>query len=110
MNNLHFWGSDAIGGVVYHNKSGLYKDKPFNIDFGFGLGSHRTRDASATISRLSRRAWFIMLSMEIANRTAGISVLSKNKFNYKALDGTSIPTGGTIERDGSIATMVRFRL
>ena len=45
------WGSDAIGGVVYiTTKSGLYKEKPLNIDFDLGLGSHRTRDASATIS------------------------------------------------------------
>ncbi|STO61131.1 cira protein [Canicola haemoglobinophilus] len=28
------WGSDAMGGVVYiTTKSGLYKGKPFNIDF-----------------------------------------------------------------------------
>lgn len=45
------WGSDAMGGVVYiTTKSGLYKDKPFNADFDFGTGSHRTRDGSVTLS------------------------------------------------------------
>ena len=45
------WGSDAMGGVIYiTTKSGLYKDKPFNVDFDFGTGSHRTRDASVTVS------------------------------------------------------------
>ena len=93
------WGSDAIGGVVYiTTKSGLYKDKPFNIDFDLGLGSHRTRDASATISGYQGGFYYALHGD--SHRTAGISVLSKDKFNYKALDGTSIPTGGAIERDG----------
>ena len=35
------WGSDAMGGVVYiTTKSGLYKDKEFNVDFDLGAGSH----------------------------------------------------------------------
>ena len=93
------WGSDAIGGVVYiTTKSGLYKEKPFNIDFDLGLGSHRTRDASATISGYQGGFYYALHGD--SHRTAGISVLSKDKFNYKALDGTSIPTGGAIERDG----------
>ena len=93
------WGSDAIGGVVYiTTKSGLYKEKPFNIDFDLGLGSHRTRDASATISGYQGGFYYALHGD--SHRTAGISVLSKDKFNYKALDGTSITTGGAIERDG----------
>ena len=93
------WGSDAIGGVVYiTTKSGLYKEKPLNIDFDLGLGSHRTRDASATISGYQGGFYYALHGD--SHRTAGISVLSKDKFNYKALDGTSIPTGGAIERDG----------
>ena len=33
------WGSDAMGGVVYiTTKSGLYKDKEFNVDFDLGAG------------------------------------------------------------------------
>ncbi len=93
------WGSDAIGGVVYiTTKSGLYKEKPLNIDFDLGLGSHRTRDASATISGYQGGFYYGLHGD--SHRTAGISVLSKDKFNYKALDGTSIPTGGAIERDG----------
>ena len=93
------WGSDAIGGVVYiTTKNGLYKEKPFNIDFDLGLGSHRTRDASATISGYQGGFYYALHGD--SHRTAGISVLSKDKFNYKALDGTSIPTGGAIERDG----------
>ena len=93
------WGSDAIGGVVYiTTKSGLYKDKPFNIDFDLGLGSHRTRDASATISGYQSGFYYALHGD--SHRTTGISVLSKDKFNYRALDGTSIQTGGAIERDG----------
>ena len=93
------WGSDAIGGVVYiTTKSGLYKDKPFNIDFDLGLGSHRTRDASATISGYQNGFYYALHGD--SHRTTGISVLSKDKFNYRALDGTSIQTGGAIERDG----------
>lgn len=45
------WGSDAMGGVVYiTTKSGLYKDKLFNVDFDLGTGSHGTVDGSATVS------------------------------------------------------------
>ena len=93
------WGSDAIGGVVYiTTKSGLYKEKPLNIDFDLGLGSHRTRDASATISGYQNGFYYALHGD--SHRTTGISVLSKDKFNYRALDGTSIQTGGAIERDG----------
>ena len=93
------WGSDAIGGVVYiTTKSGLYKEKPLNIDFDLGFGSHRTRDASATISGYQNGFYYALHGD--SHRTTGISVLSKDKFNYRALDGTSIQTGGAIERDG----------
>lgn len=93
------WGSDAIGGVVYiTTQSGLYKEKPLNIDFDLGFGSHRTRDASATISGYQNGFYYALHGD--SHRTTGISVLSKDKFNYRALDGTSIQTGGAIERDG----------
>ncbi|AUI65407.1 MULTISPECIES: TonB-dependent siderophore receptor [Glaesserella] len=92
------WGSDAIGGVIYiTTKSGLYKDKPFNVDFDFGTGSHGTYDASATVSGHHNNFYYALHGD--SHRTRGISVMSKDKFNYTAQDGTSITTGGAVERD-----------
>ena len=93
------WGSEAVGGVVYiTTKSGLYKDKPFNVDFDFGLGSHNTRDASATISGYDNGFYYALHGD--SHRTRGISVASKDTFRYTANDGSSIVTGGATEKDG----------
>lgn len=92
------WGSDAIGGVVYiTTKSGLYKDKPFNVGFDLGTGSHGTYDASATVSGYNNGFYYALHGD--SHRTRGISVLSKDKFYYTATDGTPVQTGGAIERD-----------
>lgn len=92
------WGSDAIGGVVYiTTKTGLYKDKPFNIDFNLGAGSHGTYDASATVSGFNNGFYYSMNSS--SGRSRGISVMSADKFYYKALDGDDVDTGGATERD-----------
>lgn len=93
------WGSEAVGGVVYiTTKSGLYKDKPFNVDFDFGLGSHNTRDASATISGYDNGFYYALHGD--SHRTRGISVASKDTFRYTANDGSRIVTGGATEKDG----------
>ena len=66
------WGSDAMGGVVYiTTKSGLYKDKPFNIDFDFGTGSHRTLDGSVTVSGYNKGFYYALQGD--SHKTAGIS-------------------------------------
>lgn len=93
------WGSEAVGGVVYiTTKSGLYKDKPFNVDFDFGLGSHNTRDASATVSGYDNGFYYALHGD--SHRTRGISVASKDTFRYTANDGSRIVTGGATEKDG----------
>ncbi|MGQ9445925.1 TonB-dependent receptor plug domain-containing protein [[Pasteurella] aerogenes] len=93
------WGSDAIGGVVYiTTKSGLYKDKPFNVDFDFGMGSHDTYDGSATISGYNNGFYYSIHGD--SHKTRGISVMSLDDFNYTSLDGDPISTGGATERDG----------
>lgn len=93
------WGSEAVGGVVYiTTKSGLYKDKPFNVDFDFGLGSHNTHDASATISGYDNGFYYALHGD--SHRTRGISVASKDTFRYTANDGSRIVTGGATEKDG----------
>lgn len=92
------WGSDAMGGVIYiTTKSGLYKDKPFNVDFDLGTGSHRTRDASATISGYQDGFYYAVHGD--SHRTAGISAKSSHSFNYTAVDGTAVKTGGMQEKD-----------
>ncbi|STO71002.1 cira protein [Canicola haemoglobinophilus] len=66
------WGSDAMGGVVYiTTKSGLYKGKPFNIDFDFGAGSHRTLDGSVTVSGYNKGFYYALQGD--SHKTAGIS-------------------------------------
>ena len=93
------WGSDAMGGVVYiTTKSGLYKDKPFNADFDFGTGSHRTRDGSVTIS--GQQNGFYYAIHGDSHRTTGISAASNNIFSYTNISGktkTNIPAS---EKDG----------
>ena len=92
------WGSDAMGGVIYiTTKSGLYKDKPFNVDFDFGTGSHRTRDASVTVSGQNNGFYYAVHGD--SHRTHGISAISSNTFHYTAENGTQFTTGGAVEKD-----------
>ena len=92
------WGSDAMGGVIYiTTKSGLYKDKPFNVDFNLGTGSHGTYDGSATISGYQNGFYYALNGN--SHRTRGISALSSDTFRYTAQNGTAITTGGAKERD-----------
>ncbi|OOH89599.1 cobalamin receptor [Pasteurellaceae bacterium 15-036681] len=89
------WGSDAMGGVVYiTTKSGLYKDKPFNIDFDLGTGSKGTYDATATISGYNEGFYYALQGD--SHRTRGISAMSKDKFYYTGKNGTkNVPTSST---------------
>lgn len=92
------WGSDAMGGVIYiTTKSGLYKDKPFNVDFDFGTGSHGTVDGSATISGYNKGFYYSVHGD--SHRTRGISAQSADKFAYKSVTGNDFTTGGYSERD-----------
>ena len=92
------WGSDAMGGVIYiTTKSGLYKDKPFNVDFDFGIGSHRTRDASVTVSGQHNGLYYSVHGD--SHRTRGISAISSDTFYYTAENGTPFSTGGAVEKD-----------
>lgn len=92
------WGSDAMGGVIYiTTKSGLYKDKPFNVDFDFGTGSHGTYDASATVSGYNEGFYYAVHGD--SHRTKGISAYSTNRFGYTAQNGTAVHTGGAVEKD-----------
>ena len=93
------WGSDAMGGVVYiTTKSGLYKDKPFNVDFDFGTGSHRTRDGSVTVSG-QQNGFYYALHGD-SHRTSGISARSKNVFNYTSVSGATSTNIPASEKDG----------
>ena len=93
------WGSDAMGGVVYiTTKSGLYKDKPFNVDFDFGTGSHRTRDGSVTLSG-QQNGFYYALHGD-SHRTSGISARSKNVFNYTSVSGVKSTNVPATEKDG----------
>lgn len=92
------WGSDAMGGVIYiTTKSGLYKEKPFNVDFDLGTGSHGTYDGSATISGYNEGFYYALNGN--SHRTRGISAISADTFNYTTEDGTAVQTGGAKERD-----------
>ncbi|MCW9709353.1 TonB-dependent receptor [Avibacterium sp. 21-586] len=92
------WGSDAMGGVVYINtKSGLYKDKPFNVDFDLGTGSKGTYDGSLTLSG-QQNGFYYSLHGD-SHHTKGISAYSSNRFHYVAEDGSRVSTGGAKERD-----------
>lgn len=93
------WGSDAMGGVVYiTTKSGLYKEKPLNLDFDLGVGSHDTVDGSATVSGYNQ-GFYYALHGDI-HHTRGISALSKHAFRYTGENGATYrqPYLGT-ERD-----------
>ncbi|TNH06100.1 TonB-dependent receptor plug domain-containing protein [Testudinibacter sp. TR-2022] len=92
------WGSDAMGGVIYiTTKSGLYKDKPFNVDFDFGTGSHGTVSGSATLSGYNNGFYYALHGD--SQRTRGISAYSADSFHYRSENGSSITTGGAKERD-----------
>ncbi|SUB24757.1 TonB-dependent receptor plug domain-containing protein [Avibacterium avium] len=92
------WGSDAMGGVVYiTTNSGLYKDKPFNVDFDLGTGSKGTYDGSLTLSG-QQNGFYYSLHGD-SHRTKGISAFSSDRFHYTAEDGSSVSTGGAKERD-----------
>lgn len=92
------WGSDAMGGVIYINtKSGLYKDKPFNMDFDFGTGSHGAVDGSATFSGYNNGFYYALHGD--SHHTRGISAYSSDIFHYTSEKGTSVVTGGATERD-----------
>ncbi|POY44855.1 TonB-dependent receptor [Avibacterium gallinarum] len=92
------WGSDAMGGVVYiTTKSGLYKDKPFNVDFDLGTGSKGTYDSSLTLSG-QQNGFYYSLHGD-SHRTKGISAYSSDRFHYTAEDGSRVSTGGAKERD-----------
>lgn len=93
------WGSDAMGGVVYiTTKSGLYKDKPFNVDFDLGTGSHRTRDGSVTLSG-QHNGFYYALHGD-SHRTGGISARSERVFHYTNLSGAKSTNTPTSEKDG----------
>ncbi len=93
------WGSNALGGVIYiTTKSGLYKDKPFNVDFDLGTGSHGTYDGSITLSGYNNGFYYSLHGD--SHRTRGISTFSEDEFRYTSSDGTKeIVTGGATERD-----------
>ena len=92
------WGSDAMGGVIYiTTKSGLYKEKPFNIDFDLGTGSHGTYNGSATLSGYHDGFYYALHGN--SHKTRGISAYSANKFYYQAKDGTKVESGGAVEKD-----------
>ena len=93
------WGSDAMSGVVYiTTKSGLYKDKPFNVDFDLGTGSHRTRDGSVTLSGQHHGLYYALHSD--SHRTRGISARSERVFNYTSLSGAKSTNTPASEKDG----------
>ncbi|HGO5814990.1 TPA: TonB-dependent receptor [Mannheimia haemolytica] len=103
------WGSDAVGGVVYiTTKSGLYKEKGFNIDYDLGTGSHGTYDGSVTVSGYQNHFYYALNGN--SHRTRGISVTSQDKFSYRAEDGNGIQTGGATERDKFHSDNVSLRL
>ncbi|THA06334.1 TonB-dependent receptor plug domain-containing protein [Rodentibacter pneumotropicus] len=103
------WGSDAMGGVVYiTTKSGLYKDKPFNIDFDLGTGSHRTRDGSVTIS--GQKDGFYYALHGDSHRTRGISARSERIFNYTSIAGKTTSNVPASEKDGFHRDHLSLRL
>lgn len=92
------WSSDAMGGVVYiTTKSGLYKEKPFNVDFDLGTGSHRTRDGSVTVSGYNNGFYYSVHGD--SHRTSGISALSDRQFSYSGDNGASSNQPAASEKD-----------
>lgn len=92
------YGSDAIGGVIYiTTKSGLYKDKAFNIDFDFGAGSRSTTDGSVTLSGHDNGFYYALHGS--SHNTRNISAFSSNTFRYTAANGTPFVMGSAKEKD-----------
>ena len=93
------WGSDAMGGVIYiTTKSGLYKDKPVNLDFDIGTGSHGTVDGSASVSGYNQGFYYSLHGD--SHHTRGISALSDREFLYKGRNGAQYrPSFLGTERD-----------
>ena len=103
------WGSDAMGGVVYiTTKSGLYKDKEFNLDFDLGAGSHRTRDGSVTLSGQHHGLYYALHGN--SHRTQGISARSERIFNYTSVSGAKSTNVPATEKDGFHRDNVSMRL
>ena len=103
------WGSDAMGGVVYiTTKSGLYKDKEFNVDFDLGTGSHRTRDGSVTLSGQHHGLYYALHGD--SHRTQGISARSERVFNYTSVSGGKSINVPATEKDGFHRDNVSMRL
>ena len=103
------WGSDAMGGVVYiTTKSGLYKDKEFNVDFDLGAGSHRTRDGSVTLSGQHHGLYYALHGD--SHRTQGISARSERVFNYTSISGAKSTNVPAAEKDGFHRDNVSMRL
>ena len=103
------WGSDAMGGVVYiTTKSGLYKDKEFNVDFDLGAGSHRTRDGSVTLSGQHHGLYYALHGD--SHRTQGISARSERVFNYTSVSGAKSTNVPATEKDGFHRDNVSMRL
>ena len=103
------WGSDAMGGVVYiTTKSGLYKDKEFNVDFDLGAGSHRTRDGSVTLSGQHHGLYYALHGD--SHRTQGISARSERVFNYTSISGAKSTNVPATEKDGFHRDNVSMRL
>lgn len=92
------WGSNAIGGVVYiTTKSGLYQNKPFNLDIDIGLGSHKTFQISNTLSGYHKGFYYSLQNN--TQSTKGISAMSSHRFSYMNRDGSTTTTGGFTEKD-----------
>ena len=103
------WGSDAMGGVVYiTTKSGLNKDKPFNVDFDLGYGSHRTRDGSITLSGQQNGFYYALNGN--SHRTRGISAMSENVFHYTNTAGLRKSNTPASEKDGFHSDNASLRL
>lgn len=103
------YGSDAIGGVIYiKTKSGLYKDKGFNVDFNVGGGSRKTSDGSVTIS--GHNDGFYYSVHGDSHHTRNISAFSENVFQYTSVNGDSFPMGGAVENDKFHSDKVQAKL
>ena len=103
------WGSDAMGGVVYiTTKSGLYKDKAFNVDFDLGTGSKGTYDGSVTVSGQNNGFYYALQGD--SHRTRGISALSADRFNYTSESGVARNVNGAVENDKFHSDSASLRL
>lgn len=103
------YGSDAIGGVIYiTTKSGLYKEKGFNVDFNVGGGSSKTSDGSVTISGHNDGFYYALHGD--SHHTRNISAFSENVFQYTSVNGDSFRMGGAVENDKFHSDKVQAKL